>query len=318
MPEGLTIAAGLAGTPVALDPLRGLDCLNRAWPDDAMALPDAQAPVWAAAGGEIQIERGQRYAVVRGIGILPVRGLLTPNVEVFERYLGWATYAGLTVAAGELAAQEDVQAVIAVYDSPGGMVLGLEGAATALAELGRAKPLYSLVSPLAASAAYWLAVTGQEIVMTPGAVVGSIGVMRGSSAPVAPDILGNRQRVHLSSHARAKLPDPETEAGQREIQRELDALEARFHAAVAAGRGIPEGELAARLSVTDDPRDGGAVFSGDEAMERGLVDGVASERDYLARIFAAHAPRPAAAGRRATMGRGAQARARAAAALARV
>lgn len=305
-----TIAARLAGNVMAVDAALGRRDLAAAWPE---AGAPAVAGATALLGGELRFERGQRHAVVRGIGFLPVRGVLTPNSEALERYFGWSTYAGLQAAAAELAANDEVRAVVAIFDSPGGMVLGLEGAAAALSGLAASKPLHALVDPLAASAAYWLAVTAQEITVTPGGVVGSIGAALTAGAYVQPGAFDGVQWFdHLSSHARAKWPDPTTEAGKTEINRVLDEAEARFHGAVAAARGIPLDELPARLSVTDDPLDGGATFADTDAVARGLADHVETATAFLARIFEAHAPRPAASGRRAMSRRGALAEAAAA------
>jgi len=231
---------------------------------------------------------------VRGVAVMPVRGVLTPNSEILERYLGWATYAGIEAACAEIAAAEDVGAAVLEIDSPGGLVMALNGAAAAVAALAAVKPVYVLVNPLAASAAYWLASQATSVSMTPGALVGSVGIMRESSVPVQPDMMGEQWNVHVSSHARAKWPDPRTESGRAEIQRSLDENEAEFHAMVARGRGIAPEALAQQLSVTGDPADGGAVFGAAQAIQRGLADTMETRAAFYDRVMAAHAPRPAA------------------------
>ncbi|WP_444460066.1 S49 family peptidase [Rhodobacter capsulatus] len=240
------LAAG--GGLMALDTARAADLLATAWP---------------AAAAEPQALTGDltRYTRESGLAVMPVRGLLTPNSALLERCLGWATYRGIAEACAELASDAAVSAVVVEFDTPGGYTLGIGDAVTALRDLAAVKPVHALAAPLAASAGYWLASQARELVMTPGAAVGSIGVAVTAAANVAPGAASGVQLFDFTSrHARAKWPDPATEDGQAEIRRGLDRTEARFHAAVAAGRGIAPEDLAARLSVSDDPEDGGAVF----------------------------------------------------------
>lgn len=259
-------------------------------PGRALMQTPLTAEMMADVSASITIERGERFVVQRGLAIAPIRGLLTPNMAVFERWLGWSTFFGIEETMAELAADDDVRAIAVPVDSPGGMVRGCEAAAEAIAAAAAVKPVHVLASPLCASAAYWLASQATTITMTPGSDVGSIGVAMSIGAPVAPNGAGDQWFDFLSSHARAKRPDPTTETGQAECARQLDEIEALFHAAVAAGRGIPEADLLSRLSVTDDAQDGGAVFNPQQAVARGLVDGVETRAAFFERMAAFAAP----------------------------
>ncbi|MBN8189273.1 S49 family peptidase [Salipiger thiooxidans] len=303
-----TVASFFAGAPLALSRAHGEALLQMPVP-----APGAEAGARALSVGamSLSLEPGERYAIHRNIAIVPISGLLTPNAFLLERWLGWSTYHGLEATFAELAANEDVAAIVALCDSPGGYVLGIAGAAAAVAAAAAVKPVHALVHPLAASACYHIASQATDITLTPGSVVGSIGCMQVSSAPVQPGMSGDQLFILSSSHARAKRPDPSTEEGRRESVRVLDAMEADFHAAVAAGRGIDLSELPARLSSTDDPADGGAIFWGAEAQARGLVDRLEDAPTFWARLGTAYAPRPAR-----TAGRAARAQAQAARALA--
>ncbi|MFN3312923.1 MAG: S49 family peptidase [Hyphomonas sp.] len=290
------IRALLAGAPTALAAELARDLL-------ALDLPVARA------GDPVAASPVERFTVQRGVAVLPVRGILTPNSAVLERYLGWTTYFGLEEAAAELAERSDVAAVILDLDSPGGLVRGCEGAAAAVAALAAAKPVHAIAAPMAASAAYWIAASASSIAVTPGGIVGSIGVAVEATSVVGPNSWGEQSYLLTSSHARAKMPDPGTAEGMAELRRSLDASEAAFHAAVAAGRGIAPADLPARLSVTDDPRDGGAVFGGADAIARGLADTVETRAAFAARVFQSY-------GAAQKHGAGARFKARAAAARA--
>lgn len=267
-----TVLALLAGAPAAVAADLARDLL-------AMDLPTAARPAGQSASAPVE-----RFIVQRGLAVLPVRGILTPNSAVLERWFGWSTYHGLIESAAELAERSDVAGVAVEIDSPGGLVVGCEGAAAAIAALAKVKPVHAIASPMAASAAYWVGSQASSMAVTPGGIVGSIGVALHTSSIVGPDQWGEQWFALTSSHARAKWPDPATEEGMAELRRSLDASEAAFHAAVAAGRGIAPDDLTARLSVTDDPRDGGAVFGGADAVKRGLADTVESRIGFYSRL----------------------------------
>lgn len=271
----LAASAGL----MALDMGLASELLAMSYPQDM-----------AAGGGVASAGDAGRYMVERGVAVMPIRGLLTPNSVLLEKWYGWATYRGISEACAELAADESISAVVLEFDTPGGMVLGLEDAALAIRSLAARKPVYALAAPLASSAGYWLASQAREVTMMQGAVVGSIGVAVTAIQAVQPGYDGAQAFDFTSSHARAKWPDPTTEAGKAEIMRALDESEAKFHAAVAAGRGIALADLAAQLSVTDDPADGGATFGAAEAVARGLADVIEGRAEFYARVIGQHAP----------------------------
>lgn len=297
------VASLFQAMPVALH--TGLACdllaldLPTAWHDDD---DDRRAMV------------PERFTIARGVAIVPVNGLLTFSNPMLEYYYGWSTYTGICASMAELAANSDVAAITMEFNTPGGYVTGCEAAARAIADAAKIKPVHVLIHPLAASAGYWLASQGRDITMTPGSVVGSIGVALQTSAPVQPDHWGEQWFAMTSTNARAKWPNPTTPEGQTELQRSLDEAELRFHAAVAAGRKIAPAALKSQLSVTEDERDGGAVFEADQAIPRGLADAAQTRAEFYNRIFGQYAPKP----RTATSARAHAAQAAAAAAQAAI
>lgn len=293
-----TLRALLGGTVMALHEPAARALLEQ-------PMPDATAP------GEVAAAVAERFAVERSVAVVPVRGVLTPNSAILERWFGWATYRGLIETCEQLASDEAVSAVVLELDTPGGAVRGCAGAAVAIAELNKVKPVHALVDPLAASAGYWLASQAREISVAPGAELGSIGAGLMTGAYVQPGASTGLQLFEFTSpHARAKWPDPSTEEGKAELERSLAEAEARFHEAAAAGRGMTAEDLRSRASVTDDPRDGGAVFDGAGAISRGLADQIETRRAFYTRILGAYAPAPRksrSAGPRATSARAAAA-----------
>lgn len=253
----------------------------------------SETEILAASGEAVRVGPGERFAILRGVAVMPVRGILTPNSTAFERYLGWATYDGIEESCAALAADDSVKAVCLPVDSVGGLVAGCEGAALAIHDLAQVKPVHVLINPTCASAAYWLASQATEISITAGGQVGSIGAMAAASQYVAPNGAGEQWGRFLSPNAQVKRVDPTTEEGKAEMARALGEAEAIFHAAIVRGRGGSVPELIARLSVSDDPKDGGAMFWGQAGVDRGLADRVEARAEFFARIFAAVKPDPA-------------------------
>jgi capsid assembly protease len=286
LPGGYDLLGG--GSMKARDMLgHDLAALDMSLAQPLLSLPVADLAA-AAPGIGGQDQRG--FTVTRGVAAIGLKGILTANNAMFARYMGWSTYHGLAATCAELAMAEDVEQVVIEADSPGGMVLGIEAGAEAVAALAAQKPVHVLVNPMAASAAYWIAAQATEITLTPGAIVGSIGVGMQTHSFKGPGMLFGEQYYSLTStNARAKWPDAGTDEGMAELQRSLDQTESRFHAAVASGRGIAAADLAARLSVTDDPRDGGAVFLGADAIGRGLADRLETRAAFYDRLFAGSA-----------------------------
>ena len=279
------IASLFGSAPVAM----AMDFASALLAEDIPTTPRTEAV--GEAGGMVA-SSSERFTVQRGVAVVPVRGLLTFNSFILERYLGWTTYAGLVETFNELARNPDVTGVVIEGDSPGGLVTGLDAAGQAIAACAKLKPVHALVNPLAASAAYWLISQARDITMTPGSVVGSVGIALNASTPVQPGSNGEQAYLLTSSNARAKRPDPATDEGRAELQRSLDEAEARFHAAVSAGRNIPIADLTTRLSVTDDPRDGGATFAPGDAIARGLADQAETRAAFYDRILGTYAPQP--------------------------
>lgn len=283
-----TIGALIGDCPLALHE-NALPYLQIDLPDEAI---DKSLATFALGAEGVQVERGQRFAVHRGVAYVPVRGILTPNSAMLEKYLGWGTYHGLVETMAAVAASDEVQATVMIYDTPGGSVLGIQGAVEAISQAAAAKPVHALVHPLAASAGYWLASQCSDITLTAGSWVGSVGTMTTGSQPMQPGESGVQYFIQTSTHAGAKRPDPSSDHGKQLTQIRLDEMETEFLAAVAQGRGIPIEDLSARMSRTESNRDGGDVFWGDDALARGLVDSVETMSEFMGRIGGQYAPKP--------------------------
>jgi ClpP class serine protease len=73
-------------------------------------------------------------------------------------------------------ADDNVRAIVLNIDSPGGSIFGTEELFNKIMAARGSKPITAVVNSVAASAAFWIASAADEIVITPGGMIGSVGV----------------------------------------------------------------------------------------------------------------------------------------------
>jgi len=133
---------------------------------------------------------------------------------------------------------------------------------------------------VAASGGYWIACAGDEIFADPASIVGSIGVISaGFGFTGAMDRLGVERRVKTAGKSKL-LADPfgpETEEQAATITRLMEAMHTQFIDHVKARRGE---KLKDGAELFD-----GSVYTGAEALDLGLIDGLGEARSELKRRF---------------------------------
>lgn len=139
--------------------------------------------------------------------------------------------------------------------------------------------VYAVISDVGASGAYYIASAADQIYADKASLVGSIGVTAASFGFVdAMHKLGVERRVYTSGKYKAFLdPFQPQRADEREFwQTVLETTHRQFIASVKAGRGD-------RLKDATHPElFSGLIWSGEQALGLGLVDGFGSA-SYVAR-----------------------------------
>lgn len=139
--------------------------------------------------------------------------------------------------------------------------------------------VYAVITDLGASGAYYIASAADEIYADKASLVGSIGVTAASFGFV--DLMGKlgvERRVYTSGEHKAFLDpfQPQKDDETRFWQGVLDITHRQFIESVKKGRGD-------RLKVDGHPElFSGLVWSGEQALELGLVDKLGST-SYVAR-----------------------------------
>ena len=217
------------------------------------------------------------------VAVIPVYGVLANKMDVVSAMSGGTSYAGIRKALHAALANDDVKAVVLDVDSPGGSVPGTEELATEIRRIrGGEKPIIAQVNSLAASAAYWIASSADEIVVTPSGRAGSIGVYTAHDDVSAALEKRGIKRTYISA-GKHKVEGNETEPLGKDtlahIQDGVDHSYSRFVSAVAEGRGTTVGKV-------EDGYGQGRVFYASALMDRGMVDRIATLDETLDRFGA--------------------------------
>lgn len=188
---------------------------------------------------------------------------------------------GDTIAAAlrEAAADEDVKAVVLRVDSPGGAVTGSETIWREVCRVREAgKPVVASMGGVAASGGYYVSMAADTIVANPGTITGSIGVVTGKLvARELKERLGvGSDSVRTNTNADAwSVNSPFTAEQHAMVEAEAYLFYDDFVARVAEARGMSVEEVDAVAR--------GRVWTGADALERGLVDELGGLRTAVRR-----------------------------------
>lgn len=165
-----------------------------------------------------------------------------------------------------------VDAVALVINSPGGSAVQSSLIHARIRELAKEHtlPVFVFVEDVAASGGYWLACAGDEIYADDSSIVGSIGVIYaafGFDKAIAR--LGIDRRVHTAGENKSIL-DPFKPEKKEDVKRILDVQRQIHESFKALVRKRREG----KLKGEEKELFSGAFWAANDAIERGLIDGV--------------------------------------------
>jgi protease-4 len=215
---------------------------------------------------------GDRVAVVYALGNIvdgTGEGVLGARSEIAS--------GTLVPAIRALAADDNVKAVVLRVDSPGGSALASELIAQSLVELKAKKPVVVSMGSVAASGGYYISADATKIFALSNTLTGSIGVVGGKLA------LGKAlARYGVKSYPRARGKNamlfssmqPWTAAEKKAVRDTMLRVYEVFVDRVAAGRKRTRKQI---LAVAD-----GRVWTGEVAVENGLVDEIGNLDDAIA------------------------------------
>lgn len=283
MKQPLLIAECLA-TPWALMPerLTALTAVLMRWSqgmpagDDVLARVDADKLVRDARRQAVSAAGGG------GIAVLPLYGVITQRGNMVDDISGPGSVSTqlFSQALRQALADDTVSQILIDIDSPGGSVYGVSELADEIASARTQKPVVAIANSLAASAAYWLGAQADELYVTPGGEVGSIGVWQAhfdysqalAAEGVTPTLISaGKYKVEGNPYM------PLDADAQGFLQSRVNDYYGAFTKAVARGRGLP-------ISQVRDGMGQGRVLGADAALAQNMVDGVATFDDVLKKM----------------------------------
>ena len=165
-----------------------------------------------------------------------------------------------------------LEAVFLSINSPGGSPVQSELIASRIRELADEKEIavYSFVEDVAASGGYWLACAGDKIYASYSSIVGSIGVVSsGFGFHEAIEKLGVERRIYTEGNTKSILDpfQPAKESDIKIIKKIQKEIHNHFISTVKARR-------AGRLTQSDEILFNGQFWTGQTAVDYGLIDGI--------------------------------------------
>jgi protease-4 len=217
------------------------------------------------------------YQVLNGTAIIPISGPMTKHATSARFLTGGTSTKELRGLLDKAESDPAITGVLLHIESPGGQVSGNAELADKIRAFS--KPTTAFIEDMGASCAYWVASQCDTVMANAMAEVGSIGVYGVvSDSSARADMMG--VKVHLiksGTHKGAGTPGtPVTAEHLSDMQSRVDELFGVFKDAVMSGRGMTSDQI--------DPIADGRAFGAAKALEYGLIDGICSFEECLAKV----------------------------------
>lgn len=197
------------------------------------------------------------------IGVVEIEGVIADGKDAMEDIVRFKE-------------DDGIRGVIVRINSPGGSVGPSQEIYSELKKLAAKKKVFISASSVCASGGYYIASAGEKIYANPSTITGSIGVIMEQVVAeellkkigIQPNTIKSGKFKDVGSPFR-KMQDDE----RAYFQQILDSIHEQFIKDVAEGRKMPF-EQVKKLSD-------GRVYTGSQAKELGLVDGIGTFYDTV-------------------------------------
>lgn len=206
------------------------------------------------------------------VAVVPLYGVMNQRMNMMAAMSGGTSTEQFAKALREQVNNPQVKAVIIDVDSPGGSVYGTDELAQEIYSMRGSKPIIAVANSGMFSAAYYAMSQADEIVVTPGGELGSIGVyMVHVDASAAYEQEGYKPTVIRAGKYKAEGNpyEPLGDDAQAEFQAQVDRYYDMFLKAVARGRGVTVDKVRSQYGE-------GRIFGAKDAVSRGMADRVAT------------------------------------------
>lgn len=234
----------------------------------------------------------QGYQVMNGVAVIPIDGVIAKKMNLFTKISGGASTQLIERDLINAMSDPAVESILFHIDSPGGTVDGTAELASSIYGARGKKPIAVLADGMMASAAYWIGSAADKIYITGDTThVGSIGVVathtdiskaEEKAGYITTEIFAGKYKRIDSSYK------PLSDEGRQYIQSHVDYLYSVFVGDVAKHRGVSVETVLQNMAD-------GRLFTGRQAIDAGLVDGVATFSEVIADLNAGRVGTPSMA-----------------------
>lgn len=195
--------------------------------------------------------------------LIPLSGPIFPKANMFTEVSGATSLSEFAKDYQAAVDNPDISTIVIDTDSPGGVVTDVAEMASLIKN--SSKHTISYVRGAAASAAYWIASAADEMVLSPTAVVGSIGVVTAYRKKDSDE----SEIEFVNSASPNKRLDPASDEGKEAIVSRLDDLAEVFIKDVALNRNVTESVVVEKFGK-------GGVLVGSKAVAAGMADRIST------------------------------------------
>jgi signal peptide peptidase SppA len=213
----------------------------------------------------------------RSVAILPLFGTIFPRANLMTSLSGATSSEEFGAQFSALVNDPDISAIILSVDSPGGQVSGVEELSKKIFDARGKKPIVAVVNHTMASAAYWIGTAADQVIVSPTAEVGSIGVFavhKDYSAALEKEGI----KVSLISRGKYKVEanpyEPLTEEARASIDASVDEYYNLFIDAISRNRAVS-------LETVKNTFGEGRMVSANRAVTLGMADKVATLEETI-------------------------------------
>lgn len=230
----------------------------------------------------------QGGGVVGSVAVLPLAGSIFPKANMMTEMSGATSLQSWLARFNAAVENPDINAIVIDVDSPGGVTSGVMEAADAIYSARGRKPIVAVANTLMASAAYWLGAQADEVVASPSADVGSVGVYAmhmDATKKLENDGLSATVIKAGRYKAEGNPFEPLSDDAREYMQARVDETYESFVGALARARGLSASQVKTQFGE-------GRVMSASRALAAGMVDRVATLDDVIAGLAGGQRTRP--------------------------
>ena len=210
------------------------------------------------------------YDVVNGVAVIPICGTLVNKLGSIRPFSGMTGYDGIGLNLAQALDDSDVRGIVFDVDSPGGEVYGCFDLVDKIYAARGRKPMWSILTESAFSAAYAIASAADRVVVPRTGGVGSIGVIA-LLADISKMLDINGIKVNVIQFGARKADGlevlPMSPEARDRFQADVNAMGELFIETVARNRKLNAAAVRATEATT---------FLGADGVSAGLADAVAS------------------------------------------